>query len=239
VREQAHDRFEEARVHSLPLAGALARGEREEDAMHRVEAGADVGDGDPDPRRTGAGLTGDAHDPAHGLPEDVVPREAPVRAVGAEPADRRADEALVARLQHLLIAEAPLLECARLEVVDDHVGVLEQAQRDLLALGLGQVEHHAALVAIAEEVVRALAAVTGRCVWRVAARERRAPGARVVEGRRLDLDDVRAVVAEHHRADRAGEDAGQVDDLQLVECRHQFSSRSRAMMSFWISLVPS
>ncbi len=74
VREQAHDRLEQAGVDALSLAGALARGEREQDAVHRVEAAADVGDRDPDARRPAPRLAGDAHDPAHGLAEHVVPR---------------------------------------------------------------------------------------------------------------------------------------------------------------------
>ena len=85
-----------------------------------------------------------------------------------------------------LVAEAPLLHGAGLVVLDQDVGVLEQAQEHALALGPAQIETERALVAVdADEVGSVLAGIEGR-----------APVAHLVALRRLDLDDLGAVVAQ-------------------------------------------
>src|SRR3546814_1822810 len=70
------------------------------------------------------------------------------------------------------------------------------------------VEAERALVAVHAEVVAGVAALV----------EGRPPVAHLVALRRLDLDDVGAVVAEQLRAVRPAEHAGAVDDLEAGEC---------------------
>jgi len=90
-------------------------------------------DRDPDARRPRARLAGDAHDPAHRLTEDVVSGQIFVRAVRAEPADRREDEPRVPLAQHVLVGEAPLLERPGLEVLHHDVGIVDEAEGDIAA----------------------------------------------------------------------------------------------------------
>src|SRR3546814_15714975 len=78
----------------------------------------------------------------------VVARKAAERAVGAEAGHAAMDEAREALRQHVRVAEAPFLQAARLEVLDQHVRRFEQAQEDGLALRLRDVEAERGLVAV-------------------------------------------------------------------------------------------
>ena len=106
------------------------------------------------------------------------------------------------RAQHL-VADAPFVERARLEILDQHVGALEHLhQHRAPALG-GEVEPDRALVAVdADEI------------GRVFAMERRAPVAHLVAGGRLDLDHVGAVIGEDLRAVGPAENPRQIDHAQ-------------------------
>jgi hypothetical protein len=87
----------------------------------------------------------------------------------------------------------------------------EQLQQHLAALGPGEIERDRALVAVdAGEVGRDALPV-----------ERRAPGARLVALRRLDLDHVGAMVGQHLPAVGTAQHARQVDNFQAVQsARH-------------------
>jgi hypothetical protein len=98
------------------------------------------------------------------------------------------------------VGEAPLVERAEFEVIDQHVGIRDQLLQYLLALGARHVERDRALVSVGAEEIS-----------RLAGRERRAPAAGVVaRARRLDLDHVGAHVAEHHCAQGSREDAREI-----------------------------
>ena len=78
------------------------------------------------------------------------------------------------------------------EVLDQHVGAIEQLLEDPLRPRLLQIERQALLVAVDAEEIRTL--LTDK---------RRSPPARVVAAAGLlDLDDPRAHVGEQHRAVR-------------------------------------
>ena len=110
------------------------------------------------------------------------------------------DQARETLLQHVGVAEAPVLHRAGLEVLDQHVGLREQAQQHRAALGLADIERDRALVAVdADEIAR------------IAVLERRPPVARLVALRRLDLDHLGAVVGQDHGGVGAAEHAGEVD----------------------------
>jgi len=117
------------------------------------------------------------------------------------------DERVAVVAQGRLADETELRHEPRAEGLDDDVGAGAQLPREREIPRVLEVQDERALVAVeAEEVARALLG------------ERRAPGPRVVaRARPLDLDDVRAEVAEGHRAQRPGEHAREVSDEQAVQ----------------------
>ena len=115
-------------------------------------------------------------------------------------------EAREFRAQHV-VADAPFVERARLEILDQDVGGLQHLHQHGAAAFGGEVEADRALVAVdADEIGRVLLV------------EGRAPVAHLVAGRRLDLDHVGAVVGEDLRAIGAAEHAREVDHAQAGHC---------------------
>ncbi len=109
--------------------------------------------------------------------------------------------------ERLLVAQAPALHRAGLEVFDEDVRGFEQAQQDLATLRPGDVEADRALVAVdADEVARVAVPVEGR-----------APVAYLVTLRRLEFYHFRPVVGEDHGAIGAAQHAGEVHDAQAGE----------------------
>ena len=105
------------------------------------------------------------------------------------------------------VAETPLFERAQAEVVDENVGLCDQARENFLSRRHRHVERKRTLVAVDAEEIDG-----------VAGEKRRAPGASVVTALwRLDLDDVGAHVAEHHGAQRPGQDAGEIEHADAGE----------------------
>src|SRR5262249_53669348 len=141
--------------------------------------------------------------PAHGLGDKVVARALGVGPVLAEAGDRTVDQPRVQRVEALPV-EAVLLQSADLEVLDQDVGLRRQAADDRRAFRTCKINGYGAFVAIAREVVGALAAAG---VVR-ALEPGRAPGAGVVAAPGLfDLDHVSAEVGEDLGAPRPGQDA--------------------------------
>jgi hypothetical protein len=127
----------------------------------------------------------------------------------AEPGDRQHDQPRVELVQPR-DREAEAVEHAGPEVLHQHVGPLDQPCQHVLVLVGLEVEDDRLLVAVGRHEVRRLAVVA-------LAEERRPPPAAVVAGGRLDLDDARAQVAEHHRGVRSRERAGEVEHEQVGE----------------------
>ena len=195
----------EGHVEELALARAGPLEERHQHPDRGVEPGAEVDQRDADPGAIDHAVDREHAD--HRLDHGVVTRQAAHRAVGAEAADPAVDQAREARPQHVCVAQAPLLHGARLEVLDQHVRALEQAQQHVAALGLGQIEPEGALVAVdADEV--------GGVVRFV---ERRPPIAHLVALGRLDLDHLGAMVAQDLGAVRPTQHARQIEHEQAVE----------------------
>ena len=112
------------------------------------------------------------------------------------------------RAQHVL-ADAPFVERARLEILDQDVGLLQHLhQHGPPAFG-GKVESDRALVAVDADKIGRVLVVEGR-----------SPVARFVAGRRLDLDHVSAVVGEDLRTIGAAEHARQIDHAQSGHRTH-------------------
>lgn len=212
-QQQAERRVVQRRLHALPLAGARPRQQRHEDRRQRHVAGEVVHHRDAHAGRARGGVAVDAHHPAQGLQHGVVAGQAAQRPVGAEAGHAAVHEARVGRGQRLLVAQAPAIHGAGQEVLDEHVGALQQPVQHLLPAGRGQVQADGAL-----------APVEGREVGRVAVQvERRAELAGLVPAGRLHLDDLRAMVGQHLGAQRAREHAGQVHHLQAVQRSAHFS----------------
>ena len=192
--------------HALTTAALRPRHEGGEHGDGCVERGDDVDDRNARLRRR-LGRPGDAHQPADRLHERVVAGQVAARSL-AEAADLAVDDAPDCRATPLVV-EPEALERARLEVRDDDVRALAQLPRQLEVGRVLEVEHDRALVAVGGVVVR-------RAPLRV---RRRQPAPRVVAGRRLDLDHVRAEIAERLADERPREDAGEVDHEDPVERR--------------------
>src|ERR1700687_1566438 len=125
----------------------------------------------------------------------------------AEAADVAEDGARINRA-HSLVGEAKARERAGAEVLDDDIGPLDEPFEHAFAIGVLEIDRHAALVAIDREVVGRDAPDAGR-----------QPFARLVTGPgHLHLDHIRAVVAEHQRAVRTRERAREVEHAHAVQC---------------------
>ncbi len=111
---------------------------------------------------------GDADHAAFGLQDEVQRGALQVRPVLAVARDRAVDDAGIA-LAPGLVVEAQALQRPGPVVFQHDVGTLDHAQEQFLAFLVLQVEHHALLVAVQAHEIR-----------RLAARQRRAPGARDV-----------------------------------------------------------
>ena len=121
----------------------------------------------------------------------------------AEAADRAVDQARI-ELAQLLLADAQLLRHAGPEVLDVHVGRLHQLVQALAVGRLLGVERDAALVAVVGLEVRAVeAALEG--------------AERVARAGLLDLDHVRAQVAQQHAAGRAGDEGALLEHAHVLQ----------------------
>ncbi|KAG0771912.1 hypothetical protein G6F22_016106 [Rhizopus arrhizus] len=188
VRHQQAERgVEQGGIHALAAPGARAVVQRQQDARLRGVARQVVHDGDAD-----AG--GAAGGPAQ-------------RSVVAESRNGAVDQLRKARLEVRLVIQPPPGHRAGDEVLDQDVGVLQQAQQDVAPACQRQVQPD-----------RPLAAVDGGEVGRVALRvDGRPQRAGLVAARRFDLDHVRALVSQHLGAQRTRQYPGQVDDPNALQ----------------------
>jgi len=84
-------------------SGALARQQRQGDAICQQDAGRSVIDRDPDPDRPLARQAGDRHQASHALGDLVDPGPPFIGAVLAEPGDAAVDDARVDLLHRVVI----------------------------------------------------------------------------------------------------------------------------------------
>jgi len=135
VLEDRHLTVEHPDVDEHALAGQRAVVQRGIDPRGEEQPGGDVADGHPDARRLAAVLAGDAHHAAHPLHDHVVGGPGRVRACASESRHRRVDQARVTHVQRVP-AEPQLVHRPGPEVLDEHVGHVEQPLEDL-AVGRG------------------------------------------------------------------------------------------------------
>ena len=216
MAEQRHGhpfghRREQRHRDGAAFAGLLARDQRLEHGGVGVHAGADVGRRDADPARRMLGA-GDRGQPALGLHQQIVGAAVLVGAVIAVARDVDRDQPLVLGA-HRGRAEARALGRAGRQVLDQHVGLADQAMQQREVVGLLEVEHDRLLAAVQpDEIAREPVDVAV-----VAARE--------IAFRPLDLDDARAGVGQPRRAVGGGH--------RLLDAHHQQAvQRSRHPCSF-------
>src|SRR5258706_2506575 len=217
VRAEGDDRIEQGEVDVLSGAGALAVRDGRGDGQARVHPGEDVGDRDADLLRTAAGLavalTGDAHEAAHALEDEVVAGAVRARAGLAEPGDRAIDDARI-YFPQVFVSESVFREPADFVVLEQHVAFPRERARNPLALGFGDVEGHRFLAAVHRKEVRRLARLLAVLVLE----EGRAPAARVVaRPGTLDLENFRAEVGEVLRRPGPGENAREIENADVRE----------------------
>ncbi len=201
---------QQARADHPPATGAGALMQRGNHAVRPVHPGQQVRDRHPYTGRLARTGAGEAHQAGLALRDLVVPGAPALGAVVAEPGDREHHEPRVQLVQPA-DREAEPIENPRPEVLQEHVGPLDESAQQILALGRLEVGSDGLLVAVAGQEVRRHRVV-------VRAEKRRSPGAAVVAGDgALHLDHPGAEVAEHHRRVRAGQRPGQIDDDDVLE----------------------
>ena len=197
----------------LALAGHRLMAGGGEDRDRGVHPRHDVGDRSADFLGLASRLAGHAHDPAHGLGDDVVPGPGSVRPGLAEAGERAVYQLGEVGFE-VLIGKAVFGEGADPEILHQNVAVGDEPPRQVLAVPLRQVDGDGALVAVRAQIIGAF----GRIVAGGVLEEGRSELARVVaDPRTLDLDDFRAQIAEQLGAGRSGHDAGQIENAQTAQ----------------------
>src|SRR4030095_8838408 len=119
--------------------------QREHRTDHAIERGERVADRDTDARRRPVRRAGDVAQPAHRFANDAETRALMVRTGLSVTGDANHDQSGVDRGERRVI-EAPSLERARAEILDDDVGAPGERSRDCLSLRLAQSEAYQHLV---------------------------------------------------------------------------------------------
>ena len=208
AREDAELAVEHGHVDVLATARLVLHPQGVHDPEGGVHARHHVRHGHAAAHAPPARLAGDADHAALGLDDEIEGGAITVGPVLPEARDRAVDDAGVAP-PGLLVGDAELLERPHAVVLQDHVGLLHEAEVQLAARRILEVDLHALLVA-----------VQAHEVGRLRAGEGRPPGARDVAAvRGFHLHHLGAKVAEHRGAERAGEGMGEIQDLHILE-RH-------------------
>jgi hypothetical protein len=113
--------------------------------------------------------------------------------------DRRVHRPTVLDAQ-IIIVEPHRRHHPGAEIFNQHIGLRGQLFEHRASLGMAQIQGHGALVAVERREIPAEPVA-----------DRALPAHRVARARGFDLDDLRTHVAQQHRAERPGKDAGQVD----------------------------
>ncbi|MNL05973.1 hypothetical protein D3C87_1265920 [compost metagenome] len=195
--------FVQGAVDHLALTGALAVLQRRQRAHAAVGRRQRVADGYPHPRRGAVRLADDAAPAAHGLADAA---EAGARRIGAGLAvtrDPHHDQTRVG-LHEIGGGQAPLLQRAGTEVLDQDVGLGDQVTRRLLALGRAQIDGDGILVAGDHPPPGRGLALAPVAHW-------------IADAGRFQLDHLGAHVAQQLTAEGTGDQLAHLDDLQPVQ----------------------
>lgn len=192
----------------MAAAGAEPVDVRAQDGLRREEPRAEVRDGDARLHRRQPFLARDGHDPRHALRDEVESTLAGVGARLAETGDGGVDERRVDR-REVFVTESERAHHAGPVVFHEDVRLRRERPEDRLAARILQIDDDAALVAVDGPVAGAFRAHAAR----------HAAGG--IPLRRLDLDHVRAHVAEEHGAERTGHDLRQIQYADACQRAHR------------------
>ena len=186
----------------LSLARAFPLHQRAQNTGAEMDAREEVADRGAGLGRRAVLVAGRVGDAAHRLDGDVHGGEIAIGAVEAEARAAAIDQARVELVQHVP-AEAQAIHHARGEVLDQHVGLLDQREEDLLAARLLEIEHYRLLVGVQHDQRVGLDSAFA--------------AAHDVALRRLDLEHARAHEAELQATVGAVVDLSQIEDEHAVE----------------------
>ena len=179
--------------------------QRRQHADRRVQRGVAVHQRGRGAQRLADRRAGQAHQPAHRLPQRVEGRAVAIRAVLPEPGHRTQDDVGL-QLAQPVVAEAHLFHDAGPEILQHDVGGRHQGGENLLAALGAHVEAQALLAAVVDREIDALAA------------HHRLRFARLLAAQFLDLDDLGAEVGQDHPAARPRLISRQFQNPDAVEC---------------------
>ena len=209
--EQREQRLVERDVDDLANAGDLITVTKRRQHGGRARQGRHhVGHRERRQRRRALGLTGGDGEPAHGFHHRAEAGPIAIWTVLAPTRDASDDEPPIEAEQDVG-AQAPLLQRAGDEILDEDVGVADEALQQILASRVREVERHRPLAARVD-LPPELAAVAQPRAQRIAAT------------RVLDLDDVGAVIGEHRGQHATGDEPRAVDDPQALERAAHFAA---------------
>ncbi len=147
-----------------------------------------------------------AHRPADGLGNHVEGEEALVRAARPESLDLGVDDAWVDAAD-LVVAESQPLDHAWPEVLDEHIGLLDELAEQLASARVLQVAGDAALVGVQQQEVE------GIDTWAFA----RGGSTLVAPLRLLDFDDFGSQPGQRFGTRGPGFELSQIDDSDACE----------------------
>ena len=183
---------------------------------HRVDTTGQVGQRDPDPRRRSVGIAGVVQVPGVRLHNQVEGRPVPRRSGLTEAGDGCGHDCRIAQ-GHGVVVDSEAGEHARPKVVDHRVGGFDQLQEGFPAALVAKIHGHALLVAVHEQVDRALVAQRGDSWIAVG-----------VTGNGLDLDDRRPEIGQDRAAERSGDHLTQFQDGDSLQQPVHRSACARA-----------
>ena len=185
-----------------------------ENAQRAEQAGHGIGDRIAEMQRSAVLLAADLGKTAHRLEYAREARPVAIGPVLAEAGDTQDGEPRIDLLQPCP-GDAPAVERARPEILDQNVGIGDQPAEQVAAGGLAEIQRDASLVAIGDLPPQRLAVLV-----------RRQRAQRIARARHLHLDDLGAIVAQQTGSERPGDHGGDVDDFQPTKRAGSFVCHS-------------
>ena len=205
---------EQREIDELAPARPVAVAQRRQNCHGGVHAGVEIGDANAELGRGAVLRPGDAHDPAQALHQEVITRARGFRARLAEPRDRAHHQPRKAGKQ-VGRGEAMAGEVADLVVLDQHIGVDHEPIENGAVVGVCEIQRHRALVAVGRQEIGAL---RSRLAVGLGLPGRPPAAGVIAVARPFDLDHIGAEIAEHLRAARPRQNAGQVEHAHTGQC---------------------
>ena len=185
----------------MPLAGK----QRRADCPGCIHPGTQIADGLAAAGRPGSGETGNAHQPGHGLRDDVISRATGQRALLAKAGNTGVDQPRVVLLEAVEI-DAQALSDTGAEVLDHDIGIGHQFVETLAVGRVFKIDFNAAFAAIDQPEVDTFAV------------QKRAQMAGVIAllGH-FELDDVGPQISQHRGAMRPGQHAADIQHTHTLQ----------------------